>query len=480
MLSAQEIAKNSLKRAGYKVAEVPLIDELIYNSPARFISEQMHIPELRGPIELHPEQAAVIDAMAVREDGRFKYSTWLFSMPKKSAKTFIGAGVALWQAWRVENGELYIIGNDLKQADNRMAQAMRYCVDHNEKMRRRVRVTSSKYTIKLDNGTRIESIPVDPRGEAGMNPTGLFWTETWGAKGHAAELLWSEATLSPTRAGESFKFVESYAGYREESMILWRLYDAIVNNGVEHPEIAPELYTNGQSIGYWCTRRYLPWQQDQAYYAQQALEKTPEEFNRQHNNQWASATEAFIPIEWWDACGIEPYASIQGDEPVIVSADAGVISDCFAVTVCTRRDEKAQVHYATKWQPHGKALDYRPIEAEIRRLINTYNVIEVTYDNYQLHDMMTRIAVDEVANVRAFNQATPRAIADKRLYDMIRDKRIQHQNIFPDLKQHIANANRKPDDDNKLRIVKRDDNAKIDLAVALSMCVDRTFAYAFD
>lgn len=478
MLSQQQIRQAAASAAARAVGRGSKDDPLVYDNPTDFIEREMFIPELRAPMPLNDERGRVLRVMASRENGAFKYQTWLFSMPKKSAKTTIGAGVALWQAWRVPHGEIYVIGNDLKQADNRMAQAIRFAIDHNPQMRDRVKVTASKYTMKLDNGTRIETIPVDPRGEAGMNPTGLFWTEAWGAKGKASELLWSEATLSPTRQGDSFKFVESYAGYNEESLILERLYNAIVKEGVPHPDI-PELYTNGQSIGYWCTRRYLPWQQDEAYYRQQALEKTPDEFNRQHNNQWASPSEAFVPIEWWDACGKTPYEDVQRGEGVILAADAGVISDCFAVTLTTRRGEKVQVQYARKWQPHGVPLDYRPIEAEIRRLINSYNILECCYDNYQLHDMMTRIRADEAVNVRPFNQGAPRAIADKRLYDMIRDQRIQHRNE-PDLRDHIANANRKPDDDNKLRLVKRNDNAKIDLAVTLSMGTDRTFAYAMD
>jgi phage terminase large subunit-like protein len=145
----------------------------------------------------------------------------------------------------------------------------------------------------------------------------------------------------------------------------------------------------------------------------------------------------------------------------------------------TRRGDVVQVQYANKWQPHGRDLDYAPIEAEIRRLIRTYNAIEFCYDPYQLHDMAGRIRAEEVVNVRPFNQASARAIADKRLYDIIRDKRVEHKNE-PDLQAHIMNANRKPEEDNRLRIVKRDDNSKIDMCVCLSMAVDRTFAYAMD
>lgn len=473
----------------YKLAKLRQIkaasDPLRYDNPADFILNEMFIPETGAALPLHAEQIAVLRAMAERDasTGKLKYSTWLYSSPKKSAKTTIGAGVALWQAWRVPNGEIYIIGNDLKQADNRMAQAMRWCLEHNPRMKGRVKIVPSQYKITLDNGTRIESIPVDPAGEAGMNPTGLFWTEAWGATASKHELMWTEAALSPTRAGESFKFIESYAGFTGQSNILERLYDGIIKDGEAHPD-APELFTNGAAIGYWCTRRYLPWQVEAAeYYRQEAIEKTPEEFARIHDNQWASATESFIPIEWWDACraDLPPMREGQG---LVMALDAAVDSDCFAVVLVGAEDRgdgrQVQVRYARKWQPpvNGK-LDFGGDdgpEQEIRRLCSQYNVVVITYDPYQLHDMATRLYRDGVGFFEPFSQGQPRARADKALYDIIRDRRIVHSGE-PDLREHLQNANRKPEDEKFLRLIKRRATDKIDLAVALSMAADRALYY---
>ena len=468
----------------------PPPDTLTYDNPADFIEQELYIPETGAPMQLHPEQRAVLEAMAVRAAGKFLFSTWLFSMPKKSAKTTIGAGVALWQAWRVPDGEIYIIGNDLKQADNRMAQAIRYCVEHNPRMRQRVTVTTSKYTIRLDNGTKIESIPVDPRGEAGMNPTGLFWTEAWGAKGSRAKLLWTEAALSPTRAGDSFKFVESYAGFNGESEVLELLYEGVVKNGQPHP-VVPELYTNGASIAYWCTRRYLPWQTSesgQAYYRQEAIEKPPSEFDRIHNNKWSSASEAFVPVEWWDACRVEPLPPLRPGQGLVLALDAAVDSDCFGIVGVSKDTGRhgqtiPTVRYVRKWTPPtgGKIRfsnphdpdDRETPEGELRHLCRSHRIECIAYDPYQLEEFAQRLS--DLAFFEAFNQNAPRLVADKQLYDVIREARIQHGGD-PDLRDHIQNANRKPDGD-KLRIVKRTTALKIDLCVALSMAVDRVLYY---
>src|SRR5690348_15139433 len=127
-----------------------------------FIEQEMIIPETGKPMKLHNEQAAVLRAMSHKTDGLYDYSLWLYSAPKKSGKTTVAAAVALWQAIQVRDGSVYIIGNDQRQADNRMTEAIRYAINHNPRLKNRARIVRN--TIYLDNGTKIESIPVDPKG----------------------------------------------------------------------------------------------------------------------------------------------------------------------------------------------------------------------------------------------------------------------------------------------------------------------------
>lgn len=447
------------------------------DDPVEFINREMVISETGQPLILHDEQAAVLRAMAHKSDGvNYDYSMWLYSAPKKSGKTTVAAGVALWQALQVPDGQVYIIGNDLKQADNRMMEAIRYAITHNPRFKNRARIVRN--TIYLDNGTKLESIPVDPKGEAGMNPTGLFWTEAWGAMGNKPELLWSEAVLSPTRAGKSFKFVESYAGFEGESLILERLYKSIIKGGKPHDTI-PELFTKGNSIGYWCTRRYMSWQQDNPeYYTQEAQDKTPQEFARVHGNEWSSSSEAFIPVQWWDACDVRingGVLSILGSRGVVVGIDAAVENDCFAVVVVSIVQGKPQVRYCKIWTPpKGGQINFADIETELMRLFKAYNVVEVAYDPYQMASMAQRLS--GLVFWKAFTQGAPRLVSDKRLYDMIRDRQLEHAGEYADLRQHIINADRKPEED-KMRIIKRNPDGKIDACVALSMAVDRIMHY---
>lgn len=433
----------------------------------------MVIPETGKALILHPEQYDVLSAMSHQTNGAFDYSTWLYSAPKKSGKTTIGAGVALWQACRIPNGQVYIIGNDQKQADNRMMQAIRYAIDHNPNLSQHARVV--RFTVYLDNGTRIESIPVDPRGEAGMNPTGLFWTEAWGAIGSRPELLWSEAALSPTRTGQAFKFVESYAGYRGQSLILERLYDSIVQGGQPHATI-PELYTSGKSIGYWCTRLNMPWQiEHPEYYEQEAKENTPSEFRRMHNNEWSASSESFIPIEWWDACKVNVLPDMRSHQGVVLGVDAAVDSDYFALVMVSTQGGKYQVRYCNVWKPpkDGK-IDLKEPAAEILRLSKLYNVECVAYDPMHMQ-YMAQLLGDNL-HWYEVNQGAARLVCDKYLYDVIRERQIEHDGSYPELREHLTNADKKPED-SRLRIIKRVAGKHIDAVIALSMAIERASAY---
>jgi hypothetical protein len=183
--------------------------------------------------------------------------------------------------------------------------------------------------------------------------------------------------------------------------------------------------------------------------------------------------ERFLPsIAWWDGCKAD-LPPLTKQSPVVIGLDAGVTNDFFALVAVGRhptRKDTAQVRAVRVWKPRGKALDFDAIESEIGELCKGWNVLQFAYDPYQLHQMGTRLGRN-VAWAKPFSQTKDRAIADKQLLDMIQQRRIEHDGN-DELRQALDNANRKTDQDTKtLRIVKRSENLKIDLGVALSMAV---------
>jgi hypothetical protein len=219
---------------------------------------------------------------------------------------------------------------------------------------------------------------------------------------------------------------------------------------------------------------------------------------------WEDLTEGqpFLPdMSWWDNCK-ESLPPLTPREPMVLGLDAATgrlatSSDCFAIIGVTRHPDlnrakdTVAVRYAKIWQARpGQKIDYQGTwdnpgpERELLRLCGYdidadgvpkpsprggFNVLTVTYDPTELHDMSQRLLRAGVAWFKEFKQGAQRNESDRQLLEMIKDRRVAHDGD-PDLRQHIRNADRKTDESgHKLRIVKRVDSQKIDLAVALSM-----------
>ena len=459
-----------------------------------FIPETRNDPLLRGRLKLMPYQRDVVrEALGQDAAGNYKYSIIVWSDIKKSIKSTIAAAVNLFRAHHTDWGEFFIIANDLKQADSRVAHYLRRCLQLNQELGKQYQQRG--YRTTAPNGSFLEAIPIDPSGEAGSNADQLTWSELWGANEDAKENMWSEMTLSPTKRGKSLRWVESYAGFSEESRLLYSLYELGVKQGellwperlyevTDGPPTPLELYVNRDAgmLCLWNTLPRCPWQ-TKDYYQDESKILPPNQFQRIHRNQWVSSSDTFVPMEWFDACfrrGDEWPEVDKARHPMIVALDAAISNDNFGVLMGCRHPDNptdVMVQYAKAWKPKNGKIDFQGTEEKpgperaLRQLIRDYNVVQVTYDPYQLHDMATRLKREERTWFKAFNQGNDRLIADSQLRDLIRDRRLWHRGE-PDLRDQVQNANAQPDEknDSKMRLVKRVENLKIDLAVCLSMC----------
>lgn len=471
-----------------------------------YIPETKNDPILKGRIGLEPYQEDTLrEILSTDEKGNFKYSTVVWSDIKKSYKSTIAAAVNLARAWHEEWGEHYIIANDLKQADSRVAHYLRRAVQLNPNMAKKVKTPG--YRINLPSGSFIEAIPIDPSGEAGTNADMITFSELWGANEEAKENMWAEMTIPPGKHGKAFRWVESYAGFVGESKLLYSLYETGVKHGkllwpdklyhVNDSEPQPlELYVNeaARMIVLWNTKPRCPTQTAE-YYKSEASILLPAQFQRMHRNQWISSTETFVPMEWLYACrrteqewpqwglkymeGKLEKTFTQRSYPMVIAADAGVSDDNFGLWMGCRHPlypDNVMQMYVKKWEPPvGGKIDFQGTEEEpgpereIRRLIKNYNVVEVCYDPHQLHDMMSRLAKEELSWFKPFNQGDKRLIADSGMRGLIRDRKYWYRGE-KDFEEHVQNSDAQIDaEETKIRIVKRADQLKVDLLVAASM-----------
>lgn len=164
---------------------------------------------------------------------------------------------------------------------------------------------------------------------------------------------------------------------------------------------------------------------------------------------------------------------------IVLAADGSVKRDHFALIGVSRHPQNRKdiaVRLVKSWIPKaGQKLDFVGTEHNpgpelyIKKLCETYNVVCLVYDEYQLHQMMTNLLKGGIVWTKEFSQNAPRLLADQNLYDLIIQKKIFHDGN-KDLRQHIHNADCVIDDaSHKRRIVKRADSLKIDLSIATSM-----------
>ena len=460
-----------------------------------WMARNFFLYDSRQLITFIPEQvAALLEALSLDADGKYRYTTVVWSWPKKSAKSSVIAAVADFIACHKPNARIRLVGNDLDQADSRVGFYMReniklgakYAADPKMKQfRKNTKISTSNYRITYPNGSMVQMVPVDPSGEAGGNDDMVVCSELWGWKKKAHAQMWTETTISPTRFGYAQRWVDTYAGFDGESLTLQNLYDSVVKSEYQlRPDL--EMYGNPAAhlFATWVTHGLFSWHTAD-FYAHEATQLTPDEFRRIHKNDWVSSTQAFVDMAWWNVCLAlpeeRPHFTLRRMDGIVIGIDAGLTSDCFGIIAVSRREDNVFVQYARKWEPQkGNQVQFgnertedTPVY-ELYRLARTYNILRFAYDPWQLEKLAQDLNVAGLGKFEPIAQTNAITVADKMLYDAIVQRRLIHQGHH-DLTEHVKNANRKAESDNRLRIVKRADHLKIDLAKALSMAVYKAY-----
>lgn len=202
-------------------------------------------------------------------------------------------------------------------------------------------------------------------------------------------------------------------------------------------------------------------------------------------------------MELWDACRDLSLPPLGPHEPCILAMDAGEKSDAFAtglISAHPTRPGLLAVRYALPYVPKGgQTLDFDEIEIDVRQLGQRYAIRELAYDPFLFGQFMRRLSLPATlyrknapdvplrfgkfpAPCVPFHQGQARLLADGALLDLITQRRILHTGNA-DLRRHIDHADKKSSgEDRQIRIVKRAQSLKIDLAVMLSMGAARASA----
>lgn len=473
-----------------------------------FARQNYYIPESGRPIRLQRHQRAILE-MAL--DPAQDFTTIVYSTIKKSGKTAVGGIVGRYIAeFSGPKAEVYFIANDKDQAKDRAYESAKASIELTPGYDRSKRMLANqwrvieKQCVHEPSGSIMRAIASDYEGAAGGNPNATLWTELWAFSTERFKRLWDELTPVPTRK-RSIRFVETYAGYTDESELLLDLYKLgmqgkrLTHDDIDWPyEDQPPIWINraARMFMYWdsgLVARRMPWQlgpSGEAYYKEQETTLRPEAYKRLHLNYWTSSVQSFIPVEWWQRCAWQfqdefkntgaGFPILDKRTPVVLGVDGSVSGDCTAIVGVSRDPRNYDQHVMVRlcnvwWPPVNGTIDYASVKSKIKEICEAYNVVQIAYDPYQMHSTMQEVMREAVAWVKAFSQAGDREKADKQLYDLIRDRKITHDGAtIPDkfienCAAHVTGAIAGGNKIERLRIVKKGKDAPVDPIVACSM-----------
>jgi hypothetical protein len=235
---------------------------------------------------------------------------------------------------------------------------------------------------------------------------------------------------------------------------------------------------------------FIPWHarpgRDAAWYARTEANAVTPAFHRQEYP--ATPEEAFtdtatdehlLPDDSWWTGAREDLPPLDPRTPIVIALDAATSNDSFGLVAVSRhplRRADVAVRYAREWKPpkgglirFGTPGEPETPRGDLDRLIKAHNVVAVVADPYQLHAMLTELRDEGRVYAKAFDQGRDRLEADAQFRQLIINRRIAHDGNAA-LSEHVKNANIAVDaQSRKLRIVKREQSLKIDLAVCASM-----------
>lgn len=200
--------------------------------------------------------------------------------------------------------------------------------------------------------------------------------------------------------------------------------------------------------------------------------------------------DKFLPsMTLWDACKMD-LPPLDNHTPIVIALDAAKgrlhsPSDCFGLLGASRHPTEhnnVAFRFSYKWQAKsGQKIDYDGTDDNpgpgktIERLAKQYNIVQVCYDPTELHyfagiySAKLGLWFEEIPQAMGNHKRPGRGVFDGQLLDLITQRKIAHDGDV-NLREHISNANKKTDpEDRKVRLVKRSENQKIDLAVCASM-----------
>ncbi len=392
-------------------------------------------------IRLRPWQLKLLDALlAEGGDGRLLHRSALVGLPRKSGKSALGAGIALWMLFCGDDGgEVYSCAGTREQARIVFGTAKRM-VELDQELSSIAKVYRDAIEFP-DTGSVYRVLSREAGASEGLSPTGVIFDEV-----HVQpdDELWNVMALGAGARHEPLMLGITTAGSRTDARgqdsLCYRLYQhgkRVVNGEVDDPTFAffwwePKQGSESDHTDpkVWAESNPGLGDLNSLEDFRSTLVRTPEaEFRTKRTNLWVSGANSALPHGAWNALA-EPDRVVDSSADVVLMADGSWSGDSTGVVAFTV-EERPHLWVVDLWENPGDATGWRvpiaDVEDGIRSAARSLPVVEIGMDPFRWQRSM-QVLEDEGLPMLEYPMGSVERMvkAWKAFYDAVLDQTFTH------------------------------------------------------
>jgi len=419
------------------------------------------------------------------DTGRRLRRTYLLGVPRKNAKSTLGAAIAVYQlVMDRSDAEPQIISAASTRDQARLVFAMaKGMIEADEDLSSVCKVYRNEI-INTETGGVYKVVSADAGAAHGLNPSTVIVDEY---HAHKTDDLYVALTTGSGMRQEPMTIVISTAGHDLDSPLgkLYQYGRRVESGEVNDPTFGFRWYGPREGEEFdpstadaW--QRFNPsWEIMNQEDFDSAFKRTPEsEFVRYRLNGWTATQEAWLPHGIWDQC-MDDTKPLQEKDRVILGFDGSFAGDCTALVAV--RIEDLHLERVAIWErPEGDKtwrVPVQNVEDVIRETFDKYTVQELVADPYFFQVTLQKLEDDGFPVVEFPTNGTRMIPPTKTFFDAVLDKELSHDGD-PVLARHVSNTVLKTDARGS-RITKeyKSSSRYIDLTVASVIALGRARAW---
>lgn len=479
---------------------------------AKTMCKHLKGPLAGTPIELEPWQLFMISQIYgwMREDGQRVVRTVYFEVPRKNGKSTICSVLGLYHLFADSeaSAEVYSAAKTRDQA--------RIVFGDAQAMVRGSHVLKSKLGVHRNNihhigsNSKFEPLASDAGSLEGRNPSFSIVDEV---HTHPSPEVWDVLAVASGARAQPLQFGITTAGTNRDG-IAYQLRDyliKVIHNQVHDDSFWGQVYTI-DSGDDWTTE--AAWAKANPNYgksvqpddmerlAKQAGESPSARVNymTKRLNVWQNASESWLNMSDWDACGVTPLPPIEKwrGKPCYIGLDLASVSDFACVSLLFPENGTVYQYVQSflpedtvynkggsmgrqyiEWGESGKIImtegnvnDLRYIKEYILKCCETYNVREIAYDPYGANELSADLLDRGLPMVKIGQGIMSMSGPSKSYEKLVKSKKLVHGGDSV-MNWMASNCEVYTDVNDNIKVRKGTESAKIDGIIASIMALGR-------